>query len=256
MFRIDREYVSYAKTEKLEGVYTTVRSAAQAPGAGPEKMQFEAKKTLENAEAEAERLLLEARRRAEDILARAQTEAETLVRQAEAGTQPLFEAAREQGYAEGYGAGSREAERVCGAAAAEIRRLLKKIGDERNAVIDSLEADVLNLVLKISEKVINVQLEKDDKTFVEMIRGAMSQLKGAGKVFIRVSPEEYNRIFSSGLEQLVSEGEERAVSAVQEARFERWDCVLENDEETLDAGVGSQLKRIALALQGLTDDSL
>lgn len=255
MFRIDKEYVSFAKTEKLEGVYTTIHAATQAT-LGTEKVQQEAKMALENAEAEAERLLLDARQKAEELLAQAQAEAESLIRQAEAGTEPLFEAAREQGYAEGYSAGSREAQRVCGEATAEIRQLLQKIGDERNAVIDSLEGEIIALVLKISEKVINVQLEKDDKTFVELIQGALASLKGAGKIFIRVSPEEYSRIFSSGLEQLVSDSEGRPVSAVQEPRFERWDCVLENEEETLDAGVSSQFKRIALALCGLEDNGL
>lgn len=255
MFRIDKEYVSFAKMEKLEGVYTTVHSTMQTT-VDVEETQLEVKKALENAEAEAERLLLDARQRAEKILAQAQGEAENLVRQAEAGAETVFENAKKQGYAEGYSEGSREAAQECGVAAAEIHQLLQKIGNERNAVIDSLEGEIIALVLKISEKVINVQLEKDDKTFIEMIQAALSQLKGAGKVFIRVSPEEYGRIFSVGLEQLISDSEGRPISAVQEPRFERWDCILENEEETLDASVGSQLKRVALALQGLADNGL
>lgn len=256
MFRIDREYVSFIKTEKLEEVYTTIRSEAQTAAVSTEKVQLEAKKALENAEAEAERILLEARHRAEEILAQAQAEAESLKREAEAAKEPLFEAAKEQGYAEGYSAGSREAEREYGESLGEIGQLLQKIGDERNAVIDGLEGEIIDLVLKISEKVINVQLEKDDKTFVELIQGALTRLKGEGKIFIRVSPEEYNRIFSSGLALPALDSEGRSVSAVQESLFERWDCVLENEEETLDAGVGSQFKRIALALRGLADESL
>ena len=256
LFRIDREYVSFAKAEKLEGVYTTIRSEAQAATVRTEEVQHEAKRALENAEAEAGRLLLAARQRADEIRAQAQAEAESMIRQAEAEKAPLFEAAKEQGRAEGYSAGSREAAQACSAATAEIRQLLQKIGDERNAVIDSLEAEIITLVLKISEKVINVQLEKDDKTFVELIQAALARLKGAGKVLIRVSPEEYSRIFSAGLEQLVLDGGEKNVSVVQQPQFERWDCVLETEEETLDAGVGAQFRRIALALRGLADEGL
>lgn len=45
-----------------------------------------------------------------------------------------------------------------------------KIGDERNAVIDSLESEIIELVMEIAKKVLNVQLEKDDKIFVELIK--------------------------------------------------------------------------------------
>ena len=255
MFRIDREYVSYAKGDQLEGVYTTINSTPK-----PAPTAEEVGEALKKAEADAERLLSEARQRAEGVLAQAQAEAQALLKQAGSEAEAFYETARQQGYEEGRSLGKQEAERavqeVTDKKIVEIHQILKKIEDQRKAVIDSLEGEIIELVLKISEKVINVQLEKDDKTFVEIIQAGIDRLKSSGRLFLRVSPEEYSRICSIGLSEFIIDPETSGISPVQEPHFNRWDCVLENEEETLDAGVNSQLRRIALAFRSQVSEGL
>ncbi len=251
MFRIDKRLVSYSNAEFAKGVYTDVGTDIRAGGAGggEQKLKKEndaARALLEDAKKQAEELLNEARLEAEEVLETARAEAAA-----------LREAAKREGFENGYEKGSKEAkgeaEEKSRKELETIRNILGKIGDERDAVIDSLEDEMIDLILEISRKVINVQLEKDDKTFVEMLKNALASFKRAGKLVIRVGPEEYERLFSSGVAEFLIDHETVRATVTEEPHFNKGDCVLESDGETVNAGVDSQLRYVALAFRGRED---
>lgn len=262
MFRIDRNFVSYSGGDASRRVYTNVGDSAIHPVASDgdetlKSVQEQADGILREAREKAGALVDQAELRANEVLAEAGERASRLLEEAQlragAEAEKLREEARENGFEAGFSEGAaraaREGAEKTEAEIAEIRGILDEIGSARDAVIDSLEPELIDLVMEISQKVINVQLEKDDKIFVGIIRSALSKLKREGKIIVRVSPEEYRRIFSSGMAELVVDSEMVRAHVEQELSFDRWDCMLESEGETINSGVDSQLRRIALAFQ-------
>jgi len=252
LFKIDRECVSFSGNDLSKTVYTSVDTRLQT-----EMLQKKAEE-LDRGRAEAreemDRMLEDARGRAEAILAQAReqagTEAENARREAET--------CRGQARREGYDAGLREArlemEEERRKETDAIRDVLEKIGGERDAVIDSLEGEIIDLVVQITKKVINIQLEKDDRIFVELIKRALTRLKRKGEVVIRVSSDEYQRFFGGGLAEFVVNDETVRASVLEEPHFRKGDCVLESDGETINAGIDSQLKYVGLAFRRAAKD--
>lgn len=270
MFRIDRSQVAY---QDSQDVYNNVESGRQDPreaivrdaAAELRRIQAETRQTKEAAEAETERILAEAQKEAEELRREAKrfweekrADAEKLGQ--EAGKQGRLEGL-ERGRAEGYQEGLRrgytektaemakeaaqrrkEESRLLGAALADICRV------QGEAMWD-LREEIVGLVMDVVKKVINVELEKDDDTFMELVSGALNQMKRQGRITLRVSPEEYSHFFPEGTATFAAGSEKITVSVLEEPDFSRGDCVLESDAEIVDAGIGAQLKRVELALR-------
>lgn len=168
MFKIDREYVSFSGNDLSESVYTSINSRLQKEML--EKNAEELDRGRAEAQQKIDRMLAEARDSAESILAEAREKAEAEAEKASREAENCRVQARQEGYETGLSQARREMEEECRKETDAIRETLQKIGDERNAVIDSLESEIIELVMEIAKKVLNVQLEKDDKIFVELIK--------------------------------------------------------------------------------------
>ena len=243
MFRIDKEFISYAGPDASKEFYTSIGDNLHV-----KKLQSKAKE-LEKAEAELQQMSEMAKRHASVILSDAKEEARKIIEKSYAESKEIFEEARERGLKEGALKAEKEGRERSRRETDAARSLLKKIGDEREEALDKLEDDIIGLVFNISKKVINVQMEKDDKIFIELVQNALCKLKREGKIVIRVSPDEYHRISSSGIAEFTANKEVIRAEVVEEQRFSRWDCVVESEGETINAGVDSQLKCIELAFR-------
>ncbi|MGE4484059.1 MAG: FliH/SctL family protein [Oscillospiraceae bacterium] len=243
MFRIDKELISYASIGASKDVYTNIGDNLRV-----KKLQSRAEE-LEKTAAEIQRMTENAKKQAEEILSDAKEKARILMEKSHAEAKVIFEEARKAGFDEGAQKAEKEGQERCRREIDGIRNVLEEICSSREAMIDETEDDIIDLVFDISKKVINVQMEKDDKTFIELVRNALGKLKREGKLVVRVSPDEYHRIFSSGKVELTANKEVLFAEVAEEPYFNRWDCVVESEGETLNAGVDSQLKCIELAFR-------
>lgn len=243
MFRIDKAFVAYERTEH---VYTNVDLESQKdlqvkklrPVQTEEERQKERQRFLDQAKAEAEVIVWEAKEQAAQIAEAAERDAAQILRQA-----------REEGYAQGLEKAAEEAKLFRKQETERLEGLLSKIEQARNSVIDELEQDIVSLILQIVKKVINIEMEKDDKIFEDMMQTALARLRKEGKIVIRMSPEEY-RNFSSPNAQFVINNERIQAAIVEEPLFGKGDLIVESEGETINAGVDSQLRYIELAFRG------
>lgn len=252
MFKIDREYVSFSNNDLSESVYTSISSRLQKEML--EKNAEELDRGRAEAQQKIDRMLAEARDSAQSILSEAREKAGAEVKNARREAEDCREKARQEGYDAGLCKAKLEMEEECRKEKDAISDALKKIGDERDAVIDGLEGEIIDLVMEITKKVLNVQLEKDDRVFVELIKRAIIRLKRKGELVIRVSPDEYQRVFGGGLADFVINDETVRASVIEEPCFKKGDCVLESDGETINVGIDSQLKYIKLAFRRVAKD--
>ena len=252
MFRIDKAMVSYSGHVGAKEVYTNVyaqpgkRDLRDEQNEEMRKLcEAEICKMLEEASLQAEQIIAEAKQQADEL----DKKARSLMERSSAEVEAAFDAAHKEGYGEGVKKAEQVIHERCQKEIDGIRSILEKAEGAREAAVKDLEDDIIDLVLEISKKVINVQIEKDDKIFIGIVENALAKLKREGKIVIRVSSEEYHRIFSTGIAELVIDRETVRASVTEEPGFRKGDCVVEADSATINAGIDSQLKYIELALR-------
>ena len=256
LFRIDKNLVSF---EQAETAYNNIGAELRRLDQHARKLQEEAERKKKEQELKFEegnlkKIVAEAEEKAGAILSEAKAQALAIVEKARAEADGVREKARDEGYAEGSAKADGEIEKRCKEKSAALENLLTELSSTWDSFTCNLENEIITIVLETTKKVINVALEKDDKLFVDLIQNATSQIKHEGKIVVRVSKEEYNRIFESGSSrEFLINNEQIKATIIEEPLFEKGDCVIESEGETVNAGINSQLKYIELAFRGQED---
>ena len=113
-----------------------------------------------------------------------------------------------------------------------FQNMIAEAARARDSMIDALEEEIITLVLETAKKVINIELEKNDNAFIELMRNALCQMKREGKIVIRVGPEDYAKLFHSGSAEFVIDSERIRATVMEEPLFERGDCIIDSEGET------------------------
>ena len=130
----------------------------------------------------------------------------------------------------------------------KLKRVIDELYNERTNTFDGLEEKVVGLALEVVRKVINPSEERFGGVFEMLIKNALKQINPEGKVIIRVSSAEYERFFSSGSVLFeLDRGVSVTASVLRDASLGEGDCVIDTEDETINAGFDSQLKYIQLA---------
>lgn len=111
-------------------------------------------------------------------------------------------------------------------------------------VIAELEDSVLQLSFDIAEKIINIQLEKDDILFIGIVKKAIERLNAKEKFTIRLNEIQFDKYFSVGPDWLMEEIQCAPFTPVKDSSVRPYGCVLESDEGIIDAGVKNQIKML------------
>jgi len=257
LFRIDRNYVNLAATRLVQ----VDNGEGTEAGAVGESLYAAASATyISQAQAQAQA-------HAQEILAEAQEQAATLLQQAKDEIATLIVTTRDQaeedrlrsvqeGYSEGKAEGGRFYDEQLAAKIREddemLKRVISEVYSERERIFESLEDEVVTLSLDIVRKVIHPADEQIGGVFEPLVRNALKQMTPNEKVIIRVSPAEYERFFSSG--SAVFKLESGAVinaSIMRDASLNERDCIIDAEDETINAGFESQLKYVKLTFDKL-----
>jgi type III secretion protein L len=162
------------------------------------------------------RPLLEAKSEAARILAEAEETAKNLLLK----TQEEVSALREAAYQEGYES-----------ALSEFTELLFEARERRDAAISQSEKDLLQLAVKIAEKIIVREIKRDSKALVDMIANALRNIRHQDLLTVRVNPADVPTLteFRDSLQQ-------------------SYGCVIESEFGTVDAQLETQLRILERAL--------
>jgi len=255
LFRIDRSFVNLAAT-RLVQVDNGEENEAGAVG---ESLYAAASATyMTQAQAQAQE-------QAQAIIAEANEEAEAIKHAALDEIAALMVSARDQAEAdrlraiqEGYSEGAEDGRRSYDEQLAEklrednemLSRIIKEIYSGLEETYNGLEDEVVALALDIVRKIVNPAEEAIGGVFEPLVRNALKQMAPVEKVILRVSPAEYERFFSSGsaLFELESGAKIRA-SILRDASLSDGDCIIDAEDQTINASLDSQLKYVKLTFE-------
>jgi type III secretion protein L len=174
-----------------------------------------------DARADARRILADAAREAEELRGRAEREAEEL---------------REAAYQEGLEQ-----------ALAELNLLLLEAHERRDAALSGAERDVLRLAVKLAEKIIGREIERDDATLADIVSTALRHARQQESLTVRVNPADLPRV-RAHRDRLDPSGRARFIDLVADPRVGHGGCVIEGESGTVDARLDTQLRVLERAL--------
>ena len=253
MFRIDRNLVNLSSTRSIQQVDVDNNNGAAGAGEPAPPINTAVSATqiaqdiVNNAKATAGTILEDARKEVAALLLSAREEAEE---------------ERCRARQEGYSEGAEEGRRVVGAEYMEksqkddemLKRVINELYTERELTYGGLEDEVVGLSLDIVKKIMRPAEDVLGDVFESLIRNALKQIAPEGKVIIRVSPEEYERFFSSGSAVFeLDRGVTVTASILRDTSLAAGDCVIDTENETVSAGVDTQLKYIKIAFNRADD---
>lgn len=198
------------------------------------------------AQAEADRLIQNAKAQAEHIIEQAKQAAETEVSRI---YQRASEDGYNQGYAEGLQKGQAEASAAMNKAAQDavdaVQRFLSQANQTRDAEIDKLSAEVLDVAVAVAEKVIHVSLKSSEEIIKRMIITATEKLKRRQWVQIYVADCDVKGVAQSDpslAAALSSLSDHIKIVPMKDA--EPGTCIVEMPDEIIDASASTQLENI------------
>jgi len=154
--------------------------------------------------------------------------------------------AREQGYAEGEGAGRGQASAEMRPVIERLSRSIEEIAGFRARLRREAEADTIKLALAIARRVLRRQLAIDPEALHGLVLGALEKLEGQEVSRVRVHPA-HAALVKGCLEQ-VSTGSR--VEILPDPSRELGSVMFETQRGNLDASIDSKLQEIE---RGLAD---
>lgn len=177
-------------------------------------------------------VVVEAKAEAQRIRAAAESEAAAIRDSARASAQELRDTAHREGLE---------------AALLELNTHLLAAGEMRDAALVTVEQDVLRLAVKIAQKIIGREIERDDQTLAQIVATALNQARRHETLTLRINPADLPLVNARRdlLDQIT-----RApyLDLVADPLVTRGGCIIESDSGTIDAQLETQLRIIERAL--------
>ena len=184
---------------------------------------------------------------AEEILRKAAEEADLKRQRASMDSTEI----KAQAWKEGFIKGKVDAEAAIALQEQEnilrLKQMFKDIETAQDEMFLGFEKDVLELSLEIAKKIVNVAIENNDNIFESMVKNALNHMKREGKIVVKVNNREYEQFFASGSALFVLGDESINATIIKDPLLPEAGCIIESDGGTVNAGLDSQIKHIAIA---------
>lgn len=212
-----------------------------------ENEQDETDEMLSNASPE--ELLKRAEKKSEAIISGAEAEAERLIEQARARAKEEAEAIAEEAWQRGYAEGMEAAAVQSRTRLEEAEKIRQDAAEEYEEILAGMEADILELALKIARKAVAGELETNRDVILQLVRSALEECSEKKGAVIRVSPSDYEYLNENmdRLAQLTEGADEFDIRP--DSAMNPGDCTIETPLGSVDAGAGTRLDKMEEALK-------
>lgn len=178
-----------------------------------------------------------------------QEQAQRIIDDAKKQAEKIKKSAEQDGYREGKAKGERELAELLKNETEKARIVFSELEKYKQGLYSELQDIVLQLSFDIAEKIVNRSLQKDDKTYIGIVKKAILELKGSDKFVMRVGKEEYERFFKNGSHWLQEETGCAPFDIVCDMQLGEGGCILESNDAVINASTKMQLGRIKHQLE-------
>ena len=165
------------------------------------------------------------------------------------GSAPTLDAVREQAFEEGFSAGVAQAQSQLDGPAAALAAAADQLQALRTDAAASVEADAVDLALRIAEQAVGAAIAADPELVVEAVRGALRRLVERDRVLILVNPDDLELV-RDHVARLVGElGGIEHCEVQAERRVRPGGAIVRTSEGEVDATLETKLARAREVLE-------
>jgi flagellar assembly protein FliH len=165
------------------------------------------------------------------------------------GSAPTVDTVREQAFEEGFAAGVAQAQSQLDGPASALAAAADQLQALRTDAAASVEADAVDLALRIAEQAVGAAIAVDPELVVEAVRGALRRLVERDRVLILVNPEDLELV-RDHVARLVGElGGIEHCEVQAERRVRPGGAIVRTSEGEVDATLETKLARAREVLE-------
>jgi flagellar assembly protein FliH len=172
-------------------------------------------------------------------------EEEERIRDLDKMEEQAYTAGYEDGAKAGFDSGMEKAEKML----RRLERLIFGLETTRAEVYGKLEQEILDLVIRIAEKVIHAEIRSEDSTRTSILEAGLRKLKDSEKVLVRVAPADLEAIEEVLPVLKEQNGMVGKVTLQEDPEVSEGGCVLESDQCEVDGRIEVTLQAIEEALK-------
>ena len=156
-----------------------------------------------------------------------------------------YTAGYEDGERAGFASGVEKAEKLL----RRLEGLIFGLEETRAERYGKLEQEILDLVIRIAEKVIHAEIRSEDSTRVSILEAGLRKLKDSEKLLIRVAPTDLEAVEAVLPKLKEQNGVVGKVTLQEDPEVSEGGCVLESDQCEVDGRIEVTLQAIEEALK-------
>lgn len=198
-----------------------------------------------------EKLLLDAEEEANQRMAAAENDAEMIRQQImkekhawNEEKQQLMEEAHNVGYNAGFSKGKEQGYAEMRESIHFAQNVIETAKRDYESKIVSAEGTILQIAIKVAEKILGTTLEKDEQLFSSIVKTVLKEVREDREVQIHVHPTYYEMILSQKDELLNVFPAETALYIYPNEELLETNCYIESENGRVDASIDSQLAEI------------
>ena len=153
---------------------------------------------------------------------------------------------KEQATKEGYEKGITIAQD----ALSELKTNIEEFLDYKNTMYDKISDDILDIAIKVAEKIIKKEVETDKSVLSCIVKDALKSLaKGENKIILKVNPTDVEYAKEVVPTLLPSSQAEAKILVTGDKEVEEGSAVIETSNGIIDANISTQLEIIKEAFK-------
>lgn len=156
-----------------------------------------------------------------------------------------YTAGYEDGAKAGFESGMEKAEKLL----RRLEGLVFGLEETRAEIYGRLEQEILDLVIRIAEKVIHAEVRSEESTRVSILEAGLRKLKDSEKLLVRVAPVDLEAIQEVLPLLREQNGMVGKVTLQEDPEVSEGGCVLESDQCEVDGRIEVALQAIEEALR-------
>ncbi|WP_436375778.1 flagellar assembly protein FliH [Cytobacillus sp. BC1816] len=206
---------------------------------------------LARTDEELQAMLKSAREEAERIVNTARIDSENMTRQIEEQLKALdkekqrvLEEARSEGFAAGADDGRKNGLREYSELIHMAREVVNSAKHDYQQHIESSEQTILNLGLKVAERILGEVLDKNGDQFLSIVKRAIKEAREYTEIQLHVHPMHYDLILSHKDELIRVFPKETDLYIYPDEELSNTSCIIESANGRIEASVDSQLEEI------------
>ncbi|MBM7692266.1 flagellar assembly protein FliH [Peribacillus deserti] len=165
----------------------------------------------------------------------------------------LTERASQEGFSQGYEAGREQGYSEMAASIASARNVIESARIDYKERIESSEKTILDLSIRVAEKIIGKKLADSEEYFLSLVKRAIKEAREYKEVQLHIHPSHYGFILSEKEKLTALFPKNTELYIYPDEELEETSCIIESSNGRIDASVDSQLYEIKEKLLGLLE---